>query len=168
MNDYADTQQRRDAEYARAWEKLSPAKRKQMAKLGIHGPELPKYHTGKADDDSAMDNVDAVDATTDEGVPTPCAETPLTVVRRLFGELLSQDDFKLTLDCFSLATGIGYCGESMSHLAHKHGVTRAAVSKRCVEITNALGLKPTRAMRTLTTRHSYGNRAHNDHARSSH
>ena len=43
----------------------------------------------------------------------------------------------------------------MTEIAKRHGVTRAAVSKRCVELTQALNLKPSRAMRSLLARQSY-------------
>ena len=43
----------------------------------------------------------------------------------------------------------------MTAIAEQHGVTRAAVSKRCVELTQALNLKPSRAMRSLKARTSY-------------
>ena len=43
----------------------------------------------------------------------------------------------------------------MSAIARRHGVTRAAVSKRCVEMTEKLGVLPSRAMRTLTARDAY-------------
>ena len=43
----------------------------------------------------------------------------------------------------------------MTEIAKRHGITRAAVSKRCVELTLALDLMPSRAMRSLNARHSY-------------
>ena len=43
----------------------------------------------------------------------------------------------------------------MSAIAERHKVTRAAVSKRCVELTERLDLLPSRAMRSLTARKAY-------------
>jgi hypothetical protein len=43
----------------------------------------------------------------------------------------------------------------MTDIAKRHGVTRAAVSKRCVELSRALNLKPSRAMRSIPARQSY-------------
>ena len=43
----------------------------------------------------------------------------------------------------------------MSAIATRHKVTRAAVSKRCVELTERLDLLPSRAMRSLTARKAY-------------
>jgi LysM repeat protein len=46
-------------------------------------------------------------------------------------------------------------GDSMSLIAKRYGVTRAAVSKRCVDITQRLNLPPSRAMRSLNARTTY-------------
>jgi hypothetical protein len=43
----------------------------------------------------------------------------------------------------------------MSDIAKRHGISRAAVSKRCVELTELLDLPPSRAMRSLTARKRY-------------
>jgi hypothetical protein len=43
----------------------------------------------------------------------------------------------------------------MTEIAKRHGITRAAVSKRCVELTELLDLPPSRAMRSLTARMAY-------------
>ncbi len=48
-----------------------------------------------------------------------------------------------------------YSGNSMSAIVGRHKVTRAAVSKRCVELTERLDLLPNRAMRSLTARKAY-------------
>lgn len=77
------------------------------------------------------------------------------LLRRLVGELAMQDQVRLSLECLALVTGLSYDGFSMTAIATRHGVTRAAVSKRCVELTQALGLQPSRAMRRRKARHSY-------------
>ena len=43
----------------------------------------------------------------------------------------------------------------MTDIARRHCVTRAAVSKSCVELTERLNLLPSRAMRSLTARRAY-------------
>lgn len=48
----------------------------------------------------------------------------------------------------------------MTAIAQRHGVTRAAVSKRCVELTEKLGVMPSRAMRSLTARAAYAHARH--------
>jgi len=42
----------------------------------------------------------------------------------------------------------------MTEIARHHRVTRAAVSKRCIEMSRSLNLDPTRAMRSLKARES--------------
>lgn len=82
-------------------------------------------------------------------------ETVWDAVRRLVGEVLSQPDRSLAVECLALSSGMSYLGDSMSEVARRHGVTRAAVSKRCVELTDKLGLPPSRAMRSRAARESY-------------
>jgi hypothetical protein len=43
----------------------------------------------------------------------------------------------------------------MTDIAKRHGITRAAVSKRCVDITERLNLPPSRAMRSEKARRIY-------------
>jgi hypothetical protein len=94
---------------------------------------------------------------------SPCSNGPQPadgehlhdILRRLVGELIGQDNSNLSVHCLALVTGLTYEGNSMTAIAEQHGVTRAAVSKRCVELTQALNLKPSRAMRSLLARKSY-------------
>lgn len=76
-------------------------------------------------------------------------------VRRILGELLSQPNRSLAVECLAMTSGLSYLGDSMVDVARRHGVTRAAVSKRCVEMTDKLGLPPSRAMRSPAARLSY-------------
>lgn len=69
------------------------------------------------------------------------------MLRRLVGLILADPFPALGIECLALVTSIGYEGASMDEIARRHGLTRAAVSKRCVELCDALGLKPARAMR---------------------
>jgi hypothetical protein len=80
---------------------------------------------------------------------------PSKLVRVLIGELLNQDNARLSVECLALVTGLAYDGDSMTAIAKRHSVTRAAVSKRCVDFTHALRLEPYRAMRSLKARESY-------------
>ena len=61
--------------------------------------------------------------------------------------LLADNHPALGIECMALVTGLGYEGASMAEIARRHGVTRAAVSKRCVDLCDALGIGPVRAMR---------------------
>jgi DNA polymerase-1 len=62
---------------------------------------------------------------------------------------------EVVVECIALVSGLNYSGASMTQIAAKHGITRAAVSKRCVELTELLGIRPSRAMRSLTARKRY-------------
>lgn len=76
----------------------------------------------------------------------------LVVARRLVGFMLADTHPALGIECLALVTGIGYQGSSMAHIARRHGVTRATVSKRCVELCESFGLPPVRAMRPESCR----------------
>ena len=53
-----------------------------------------------------------------------------------FADLIAAGNTRLTIECLAVALGLSaYNGESMTEIAKRHGVTRAAVSKRCVDIT---------------------------------
>jgi len=77
------------------------------------------------------------------------------VMRRLIGEILDAPNRSLTTECLAAVSGMSYMGDSLTSIAKRHRVSRAAVSKRCVELTEKLALLPSRAMRTLTARNSY-------------
>ena len=62
---------------------------------------------------------------------------------------------RITAECIALVSGLIYSGDSMTAIAKRHGISRAAVSKRCVELTELLNLRPSRAMRSLTARKTY-------------
>ena len=85
----------------------------------------------------------------------PDVELIHQAIRRVIAEILYHDNARLTTECIALVSGLIYSGDSMSEIARRHGVTRAAVSKRCVELTEMLDLPPSRAMRTLTARKRY-------------
>lgn len=84
----------------------------------------------------------------DQAEQPPSVDSPaLVLARRLIGFMLADPCPALGIECMALVTQIGYEGASMAEIARRHKVTRAAVSKRCVELCDALGLAPTRAMR---------------------
>lgn len=83
-----------------------------------------------------------------ESQPAPKIDSPeLIVMRTLIGVLQKSPHPALTIECLSLVTGIGYQGKSMAQIARDNCVTRALVSRRCVDLCNNLGIPPTRAMR---------------------
>jgi hypothetical protein len=168
--DYEDRQRERDREYADAWGKLSAKERRQLAKMGITGPDLPVYHTGKHDQETLLDRCVAPVVTSTEPAASSANDTAVSdetqaAIRRLVGELLARDNARLTIECLCLVTNIGYDGSTMTAIGRRCGVTRAAVSKRCVDVSNAMNLPPSRAMRRLTARATYGLRARKHHER---
>ena len=113
-------------------------------------------HETEAAEHSAPDSApDAASSPCSNGPQPADGEHLHDVLRRLVGELIGLDNSNLSVHCLALVTGLTYEGNSMTAIAEQHGVTRAAVSKRCVELTQALNLKPSRAMRSLLARKSY-------------
>lgn len=176
-----DSQYRR--EYAIWVNSLSEEERRKLQEQGLDVPSIPGAASGMADAASSSrarcEAADIEEVDENDGPPgdneepmeagTPCeqpssgpeapqladAESIHDLLRRLVGELVCQDNAKLSLECLALVTGLTYEGASMTEIAARHGVTRAAVSKRCVELTTALNLMPSRAMRTRKARQSY-------------
>jgi hypothetical protein len=56
----------------------------------------------------------------------------------------------------------------MIAIAKRHGLTRAAVSKRCIELSERLGVKNPRPMKTERAREIYRDRAVEVHRRAGH
>lgn len=180
MNDQASIsrQCQRDAEYRRiyeAWlEALPKEERKKLRQMGLNKPMHDDYTVaGHGTEDAASyascgwpehDSGDDESDTADGPASEPKGDTPPAsatgddderihdLLRRLLGEVISQSAIGLSMDCLALVTGLVYGGDSMTEIAKRHGVTRAAVSKRCIELTFALKLKPSRAMRTMLAR----------------
>ena len=170
---YSRRQRDSDAEYARQYklwvESLPPEQRCQLTDLGLDSPDMPdtsgSRHRDVADtpicSTSAFEPVESLPDDHNQPAATSRAdEDTLHLLRRLIGELLSQDRPGLSIECLALVTGLCYTGDSMTTIAHRHGVTRAAVSKRCVSLSTALNLPPSRAMRSLPARDSYRQRRH--------
>lgn len=170
MNEYSDRQRRRDAQYAEAWKALTPEQREEYARLGIKGPELPRYETYKRECDTpeiaeaiAERNRDHGSAflshshewDEDETQPSLPEHDNLESLRQIIGVMLSTQQTRLSIECIALLLGLAFEGDSMTAIARKHRVTRAAVSKRCIELAEKLGIQHSRAMRTLTARRNY-------------
>jgi hypothetical protein len=172
--DYSERQRARNADYSRAYAdwvaKLGPRERRKLRKQGLLSAEPDRYETGKpcdvselplvGDDDVAIDGDDEADAadpalTMVNPTQSPDYDRVWEVLRRLLGELLSTPNAQLSLECLALVSGVGFMGDSMTAIAKRHGVTRAAVSKRCIQLTEQLDMLPSRAMRSLTARATY-------------
>jgi len=165
---YASRQRSRNADYRRAYEawvaSLPPEERSQLAAMGLEDPQMPDTSASGHCDAAELPQcatmpgsfVDREKATEPERCPQFAdSEAVLDVIRVILGELLSQDNARLSIECLALVTGLSYTGDSMTTIARRHNVTRAAVSKRCVDFTRALRLEPCRAMRSLKARESY-------------
>ena len=186
---YSVKQSIRDAQYRRdydAWLKsLTPAERAKLKAVGLDEPLMAANGNGISDKDLAdsplasetpdiLGEVDEYLARENTGKTGKTHEMPPSrspgkndpepiweIVRRLIGELMVQQNAKLALDCLALVSGVSFLGDSMTAIAKRHGVSRAAVSKRCVEFTEKFNMLPSRAMRSLTARKVYA-RARNN------
>ena len=168
-DEYAKKQAKRDAEYERdyeAWVKsMTLDERREAEKLGLLKPCLQRHGNGAADHDMAessrashMPDIAAlVDHESDQS-DDPHARDAIEVLRHFVADLIAEGNTRLTVECLAVALGLSaYNGESMTAIAKRHGVTRAAVSKRCVDITRQLNLPPSRAMRSESARKIYRN-----------
>ena len=169
---YAARQRERDDKYRREYaewiKSLPPEERERVKAMGLDKAYLPSGSGGAVKDAAESSRARCEDAPITEDEPaavgTPPAaldvdqlaqdDAPHEIMRRLIGEMLMQSNASLSLECLALVTGLAYRGDSMTAIAERHGVTRAAVSKRCVELTIALNVKPSRAMRPLSARHN--------------
>ena len=172
-DDYTKRQKARDAEYEReyrAWIKSLPAdERRKLESQGLDKPDVAHHGNGSATGDAADSPVMRIgddpallpEPEPDPGPPpkpessqthAPDTEMIRDAVRRVLGEIICHGNSRLTAECIAIVTGLNFTGASMTEVARKHGVSRAAVSKRCVELTELLGLRPSRAMRPLTSR----------------
>lgn len=165
-NTYTYRQEREDAKYAKEYEQwiasLSPQERRKVASLGIDKPDLARSTSGVG---LTRDAAESYSAKCYDNEPVEYEKTPKKtkikndeiwdIMRRLIGELASDKNPGLTMDCATLVAGLSYKGNSMTDIARRHGITRAAVSKRCIEMTDALKIRPNRAMRSGHAREAY-------------
>lgn len=167
-SDYRYRQHQKDSAYENAYAEwiatLSPEERAKLGNMGLDKPLMPDRPASNcglegdvADTPLASERPDIAEAM--DRVPEPAGEVNTEALwdalRRLLGEILTAPNRSLTVECLAVVSGLSYTGDSMSEIAHRHRVTRAAVSKRCVELTEKLDLMPSRAMRTLTARKAY-------------
>ena len=168
-NSYTQKQIRRDHQHARNYGEwvasATPEVRASLQRLGLEKPDISYHGTGMsecdlADSPLASEEPDIIDQIEPEVPQEPSSGTSdpemlWDALRRMLGELLNQKNAKLTLECFALVSGASFLGDSMTQIAKRHAVTRAAVSKRCIDIAQQLNLPPSRSMRALTARDAY-------------
>ena len=168
-DDYSHRQKAKDAQYEReyrAWiDSLPPDERRKLEAQGLAAPDVAHHGNGSANGDAADSPL--MREGDDPALmpePEPESESPPSIhddeaswdtARHVLGEVLNHSNARLTAECIALASGLAYSGASETEIAKRHGITRSAVSKRCVELTEALNLRPSRAMRSLTARKSY-------------
>jgi hypothetical protein len=87
----------------------------------------------------------------EDDAPRP-ERSAVVMLRRLVGVMLADPNPALGRECLALVTSIGYEGNSMQEIAKRHKVTRASVSKRCIDLCETLGIPPNRAMRSVKNR----------------
>jgi len=166
-DDYAKKQAKKDAEYEReydAWVKsMTLDERREAEKLGLLKPCLQRHGNGAADHDMAESSrashtpdIAALVDHEEEAAEVHSMGSATDMLRRLVADIVAEDNTRLTIDCLTIALGLRvYSGDSMTRIAKRHGITRAAVSKRCVDITERLKLPPSRAMRSELARKIY-------------
>ena len=166
-DDYTKKQTKRDAQYERdyeAWVKsMTLDERREAERLGLLKPCIQRHGNGAADHDMAESSrashtpdIAALVDHEDEEPEAHSMGSATEILRRLVDDIVSEDNTRLTIDCLSIALGLRvYAGDSMTQIANRHGITRAAVSKRCVDITQRLKLPPSRAMRSEKARKIY-------------
>ena len=171
-DDYSSRQAAKDKKYAQAFDdpetkkwvdSMTVEERAQAEKLGLLKPLLPKHGSGAPNHDMAESKLARVEAPSpDLFDPVQALQQPrneaeiFDVVRRLISEIITQSNTRLTVECLALACGLTTMqGESMSSIADRHGISRAAVSRRCVDITKKLNLSPSRSMRSTKARNAY-------------
>jgi DNA-binding phage protein len=165
-DDYSKRQPAKDAEYERqyhAWvDSMSLEERREAEKFGLLKPCVQRHGNGAPDRDMAdsplashePDIAALVDHETDQTASQ--TREVADVLRHFVADLLSEGNTRLTVECLAVALGLSaYDGETMTDIAKRHGITRAAVSKRCVDITERLNLPPSRAMRSTRARRIY-------------
>ena len=171
-DDYRPKQNARDADYRReyaAWlASLTPAELARVKAAGLGEPVRDDSGHGAnfSERDIAESPLAAVFSHPLESIEPACdqpdyqarhtdAEWVWDAVRRLLGELLSQKNARLTLECMAIVSGVAFLGDSMSEVGRRYGLSRAAVSKRCIELARKIGVPPSRAMRSLTACAAY-------------
>lgn len=167
---YQSRQRDRDDDYRREYQQwissLPPEERRKVKEMGLEKAYIPSGSGGATKDAAESSRArceDSFEEPEESSLIEPFSRHPQPadteglhdLLRRLVGEMVSQSNARLSLDCLALVTGLAYDGDSMTEIAKRHDVTRAAVSKRCVELTQSLNLKPSRAMRSLLARESY-------------
>jgi hypothetical protein len=174
VDDSAEGQHTRTTKYVSDYEAwisaMSEAELAQAIALGVDKPMPEDFRSHGIGLESDLAESDELSYSPDmaalidgeESAPTATnedlhdlSEKLWDVMRRLVGELLDTPNRSLTAECLAAVSGMSYTGDSITEIAKRHRLSRAAVSKRCVELTRKLKLLPSRTMRSLTARQAY-------------
>jgi hypothetical protein len=175
LEDYHQRQAAADQEYQQAYTEwiasMTPQERELLTTLGLDEPDLPRRSAGigLSCDAAEQSGASCLDEIIDESAGPQEHDDDFWKVAadlrageaiiRIVSEILGGGNAALTTECLALATGVAYEGASESAIALKFGITRAAVSKRCIELSERLGVKNPRAMKTERAREIYRERA---------
>ncbi len=170
-DEYSLKQSARDAEYQReyrAWfDSLPPDQQRELKDQGLDSPVVARHGNGAPDHDMADSPlashtpdiaalVDPDDEDSRQQVVAAGMVEANRILRHLVADLIDEANMRLTVECLAISLGLSaYNGDSMTTIAKRCGVTRAAVSKRCVDITRRLKVLPSRAMRSVKARKVY-------------
>jgi hypothetical protein len=166
-DEYSTRQAARDADYERNYRdwvrSLPPEEQRQLEKQGLalpmvarHGNGAPNHDMAESSRASHTPDIAALVDHEQKDREETSMHNVTDVLRHFVADLLSEGNTRLTVECLAIALGLSaYEGETMTEIAQRHGITRAAVSKRCVDITQRLNLPPSRAMRSTRARRIY-------------
>lgn len=165
-NNYAETHSRREVAYVTDFQKwiasLTPEERAKADALGVGKPHVDSQGAGSPELDADRIADHSYEENFDYDSPEPEVDIEDLIrrairksTRALVCEILDAKNARLSTECIALVTGVGYLGISETTIAKKFNVSRAAVSKRCVELCEKLGLPPARAMKSEVARGSY-------------
>ena len=159
LQDAALPKYKRD--YKKWTDSMTPEEREVLKDLGLSKPLSDHHGKGGAKLDVAdspaasyePDMAAIIDGEHEDESDDSSGRNSTDAIRRFLAILFSHDNMRLTVDCFAVAFGLLPCNDdSMTAIAERHGKSPAAVSSRCVTITNELGVRPSRAMRSLLAR----------------
>lgn len=122
-----------------------------------NGERVAKSQTSQGPDEILADKLPAelqeiLDRELDERVAVIVWES----ITRFALAIMQHKNPRLTVTAFAFAAGLYVLeGKSVTELALELGVTKQALSKRIVLITQELGLPPSRGMKSVEARESY-------------
>lgn len=150
-----------------SWNRLTEEEKAKARKIGIEArADDYQTHNGKPVDELPIaaqnDGPDAVEEVEDsKGKAAPIAEIAADertwfVVRQILDIIIAAPNARLEAECFRISSGLGMLDSiTEASVARKHGLTRAAISKRCVRQTKLIGIRPSQYMRSIPLRETY-------------